>query len=73
MARKLSPPPLSYILEKKFVGYGHYELTVSNKSEKYAIVTGNIDLVQRLNSEDEKERGEATTEAIAFVLEHHNN
>ena len=33
------------------------------------IVTGNMDLIERLNSEIDKEKEEATAEAIALVLE----
>jgi hypothetical protein len=32
-------------------------------------LTGNMDLIDRLNSDIEKEREEATAEAIAFVQE----
>lgn len=62
--------PVKYTLKKKFISYGHYELTVKDSSgnEKSAI-TGDTDLIYRLSSEDTKEKKEATDEAIAFVLE----
>lgn len=61
--RKQSPT-----LTKDFVGYGHYRLTVTLSNEQKSAITGNMDLIERLNSEIEKERKEATEEAIAFVL-----
>ena len=66
MARKTS----NYALSKQFVSYGHYMLTVTNtKSGKtFSSVTDNTDLIYRLSSEVDKERTEATEEAITFVL-----
>lgn len=59
----------SYSLEKKFVGYGHYELIVSDESRVLrSLIIGNTELIDRLNSEFPKDREEATTEAIALVL-----
>ena len=52
-----------------FIGYGHYELTISSSEGTKTIVTGNMDLIERLNSEIDKEKEEATAEAIALVLE----
>ena len=49
--------------------YGHYELTISSSEGTKTIVTGNMDLIERLNSEIDKEKEEATAEAIALVLE----
>lgn len=63
------PPPTTYQLSKKFIGYGHYELTISSSEGTKTIVTGNMDLIERLNSEIDKEKEEATAEAIALVLE----
>lgn len=63
MARK----EITLTLEKKFIAYGHYELTVKNGDETKSAICDNVELIERLNSEDEKERKEATTEAIAFV------
>lgn len=62
-------PPTTYQLSKKFIGYGHYELTISSSEGTKTIVTGNMDLIERLNSEIDKEKEEATAEAIALVLE----
>lgn len=56
-------------LTKDFVGYGHYKLTVTYPDDVKTAITGNMDLIGRLNSDFEKERAEATAEAIAFVLE----
>lgn len=56
-------------LTKDFVGYGHYKLTVTYPDYVKTAITGNMDLIDRLNSDFEKEREEATTEAIAFVQE----
>ena len=60
--------PPTYQLSKKFIGYGHYELTISSSEGTKTIVTGSMDLIERLNSEIDKEKEEATTEAIALVL-----
>ena len=57
-----------YQLSKKFIGYGHYELTISSSEGTKTIVTGSMDLIERLNSEIDKEKEEATAEAIALVL-----
>lgn len=56
-------------LTKDFVGYGHYKLTVTYSDYVKTAITGNMDLIDRLNSDIEKERTEATAEAITFVLE----
>ena len=64
-----NPPPTTYQLSKKFIGYGHYELTISSSEGTKTIVTGSMDLIERLNSEIDKEKEEATSEAIALVLE----
>lgn len=61
--------PTTHQLSKKFIGYGHYELTISSSEGTKTIVTGNVDLIERLNSEIEKEKEEATAEAIALVFE----
>ena len=58
-----------YKLVKKFMSYGHYELTITdNAGKSKSMVTDNTDLITRLSSEFEKEREEATDEAIALVL-----
>ena len=49
--------------------YGHYELTISSSEGTKTIVTRNMDLIERLNSEIDKEKEEATAEAIGLVLE----
>ena len=60
---------MRYILSKKFIGYGHYELTITDTSGNVkSVITGDTDLIYRLSSEDEKEREEATNEAIALTL-----
>lgn len=56
-------------LTKDFVGYGHYKLTITYPDYAKTAITGNMDLIERMNSDIEKERTEATAEAIAFVLE----
>ncbi len=56
------------MLTKAFVGYGHYRLTVTLPEGEKSAITGDMDLIERLNSEVEKEREEATKEAIAYVL-----
>lgn len=57
------------LLSKKFIGYGHYELTITDTSGNVkSVITGDTDLIYRLSSEDEKEREEATNEAIALTL-----
>lgn len=61
--------PNAHQLSKKFIGYGHYELTISSSEGTKTIVTRNMDLIERLNSEIDKEKEEATAEAIALVLE----
>lgn len=55
-------------LTKSFIGYGHYQLTVTYSDCVKTALTGDTDLIDRLNSDIEKEREEATAEAIAFVL-----
>ena len=66
MEKRKSPSP---ILTKDFVGYGHYKLTVTYSDGIKASITGNMDLIDQLNSEVKKEREEATAKAIKFVLE----
>lgn len=62
--QKLSPK-----LTKDFIGYGHYKLVVSYFDHVETAVTGNMDLINRLNSDIEKEREEAIASAVAFVQE----
>lgn len=64
MADKQSTPTLT----KAFVGYGHYRLTVTFPEGEKAAITGDMDLIERLNSEVQEEREEAIGEAIAYVL-----
>lgn len=56
-------------LTKDLAGYGHYKLTVIYSDGVKTAITGNMDLIDRLNSDIEKEREEATAEAISFVQE----
>lgn len=63
--QKLSPPKLT----KDFIGYGHYKLVVTYSDHVKIAITGNMDIINRLNSDIEKEMEEATAEAIAFVQE----
>lgn len=56
-------------LTKAFIGCGHYQLTVTYSDYVKTAITGNMELIDRLNSDVEKEREEATAEAIAFVQE----
>ncbi len=62
---QLSSPKLT----KAFIGNGHYQLTVTYPDCVKTTITGNMELIDRLNSDIEKEREEATAEAIAFVQE----
>ena len=48
-------------------GMSKFELSLSDCVK--TALTGNMDLIDRLNSDIEKEREEATAEAIAFVQE----
>lgn len=59
--------PRQPTLTKAFVGYGHYRLTVAFPEGEKSAISGDMDLIERLNSEVEKEREEAIKEAIAFV------
>lgn len=53
----------------RFVGYGHYKLSLVNKNgSERTVITGDTDLIQRLSSEVEQERKEATDEAIALII-----
>lgn len=63
------PPPL-YEVNTAFVGYGHYKIIVRYPKGEKTAISGNIDLIRRLKSEDEKEREEAIAEAIAYVESH---
>lgn len=61
---------MGYTLSKKFLGYGHYILSVQDESRKIkSAVTGDTDLINRLSSELEEEREKATNEAINYVLQ----
>ena len=65
----LPPPYAEYQLVIRFVGYGHYKLSLINKNgSEQTVITGNTDLIQRLNSEIEQERIGATDEAITLIL-----
>lgn len=57
-----------YTLTKKFIGYGHYLLEILTPGGVKSAITGDTDLIERLNSEITEEREKATEEAIAFVL-----
>ena len=41
-------------LTKSFIGYGHYQLTVTFSDCVKTALTGNMDLIDRLNSDIEK-------------------
>lgn len=61
---------MGYTLSKKFLGYGHYILSVKDEFGKVkSAVTGDTDLINRLSSELEEEREKATKEAINYVLQ----
>lgn len=61
---------MGYTLSKKFLGYGHYILSVQDESGNVkSAVTGDTDLINRLSSELEEEREKATKEAINYVLQ----
>lgn len=53
-----------------FVGYGHYKIMVICPDSEKAAISGDMDLIRRLKSVDDKERKEATAEAIAYVELH---
>lgn len=64
-----TPPYAEYQLVMHFVGYGYYKLSLVNKNgSEQTVITGNTDLIQRLNSEIEQERIRATDEAITIIL-----
>ena len=54
-------------LDTTLVGYGHYKIVVRYADGEKTAISGDMGLIRRLKSEDEKERKEATAEAIAFV------
>lgn len=68
MRKSKNPPPPE--LSKSFIGYGHYKLIATYPDCVMTAITGNMDLIDRLNSDIDKEREEATAEAIDFILEH---
>ncbi|WP_071146178.1 hypothetical protein [Bacteroides ihuae] len=56
-------------LTKDFVGYGHYKLNVAIEDGRVlSAVTGDTELMSRLDSELESEQEQARREAIEFVL-----
>ncbi|MBP1614206.1 MAG: hypothetical protein H6Q13_1654 [Bacteroidetes bacterium] len=56
-------------LTKDFVGYGHYKLNVAIEDGRVlSAVTGDTELISRLDSELEAEQEQARGEAIEFVL-----
>lgn len=60
---------MGYTLSKKFLGYGHYILSVQDESGKIkSAVTGDTDLINRLSSELEDVKRKAIDEAIEYVL-----
>lgn len=59
-----------YTLFKKFIGYGHYKLIIADKKgNRMEAITGDTDLILRIDSEIEEEREKATEEAINYVLQ----
>lgn len=59
--------PPTYKVNTAFVGYGHYKIIVRYPDGEKVAISGDMDLIRRLKSEDKKERKEATAEAIAYV------
>ena len=57
-------------VDTSFVGYGHYKIMIRYPDGEKAAISGDMDLIRRLKSEDETERKEATVEAIAYVESH---
>ncbi|WP_321479786.1 hypothetical protein [uncultured Bacteroides sp.] len=56
-------------LTKDFVGYGHYKLNVATEDGRVlSAVTGDTELISRLDSELGSEQEQARGEAIEFVL-----
>ena len=56
-------------LTKDFVGYGHYKLNVGIEDGRVlSAVTGDTELMSRLDSELEAEQEQARREAVEFVL-----
>lgn len=57
------------LLTKDFVGYGHYRLNiVSGDGRKLSAVTGDTELVSKIDSLIDFEREDAIKEAIEFVI-----
>ena len=56
-------------IDTAFMGYGHYKVVVTSAYSGFIkeAISGDMDLIRRLKSEDKKEREEATAEAIAYV------
>ena len=54
-------------IDTAFMGYGHYKIVVTYSGFIKEAISGDMDLIRRLKSEDKKERKEATAEAIAYV------
>lgn len=68
MPKNPPPPDTKCRLVTHFVGYGHYKLSLIDKyGSEQTVITGNTDLLQRLNSKVDQERKEATDEAIALI------
>ena len=53
MGKSKSPSPE---LTKALIGYGHYQLTVTYSDYVKTAITGNMELIDRLNSDVEKGR-----------------
>lgn len=60
---------MAYTITKKFVSYGHYEITITDeRGISKSAICSNTDLISRLSSELDKERKDAKQEAIDFIL-----
>ena len=51
----------------KFISYLHYELSCRIDGVERSVVTSNLDLIHRLNSELEEEKKEAVKEALELI------
>lgn len=56
-------------LTKDFVGYGHYRLNiVLDDGRNLSAVTGDTELISKIDSLIDSEREDATKEAVEFVI-----
>lgn len=67
--RKSTKGDVVQSLTKDFVGYGHYRLNVVlSDGRNLSAVTGNTELISKIDSLVDSERGDSIKEAIEFVI-----